>query len=818
MAQQYSTKPVNNFIKGLITEASVMSYPEGASSDELNCDLLKNGARQRRRGAEYEEDFQASSFEVPEGSFVHTQTWQNVSGIGGTEFLVVQVDNMVYFYDKSYSILSAGEKSFSINLADYSANNNISVSTSPISVSSSIGYLVIVSAAINPIKVSYDSSLDTISVTKITIEIRDFEYLGMSCSISSITRTGGNTVTIVTKTNHALSIDDKVEVECDNTSSVDLSGFNGTFTVDTVPSPTSFTYKLTGSNQSLISITGEVTKKTFPNLIPSSITNNYQYDLYNMGWNEEVSLDYRGLTTPYEYYISKGDFEGYPPRNKPWWVGRHPDSTDAGDTTRFSAQPFYSFTPGNTLAPNGHYILNFFNQNRSKESGISGVPSVVEKARFNCTASYAGRVWYAGLNSKKNGGKIFFSTVLETEKDFGKCYQKADPTGEDTAGVVDSDGGFIIIPEASEIKALYATGSILYILASNGIWSIGGVDQIFKATEYYVSKISNFGIINSRTLSNVSGTPVYWGNAGIYAITVDNGAPTVNIISDNIKTFYDNISNDAKKNATSVFDRLNNRIYWIYSTSDEGISGKKNNLLILDMTLQAFFPWTVSDKNTNTPYILDAVYLSGLGSETVTFNVFNKANNQVIENSTSGNTVVIDNSTSSSSTTEIKFLVSVVSSGVRKITFATFTNRDFLDWDSVNYSSYAETGYDFQGSATVKKNTPYITTYLKRTEENFVSSGSGYTVDYPSGCILTVKWDLSVDSSRWSSPSQIYRMMNYPLVNPSNLTFTYPYDTIVCRTKVRGKGRVLRMRFESEQGKDFYLIGWEAISAANPRY
>jgi hypothetical protein len=50
------------------------------------------------------------------------------------------------------------------------------------------------------------------------------------------------------------------------------------------------------------------------------------------------------------------------------------------------------------------------------------------------------------------------------------------------------------------------------------------------------------------------------------------------------------------------------------------------------------------------------------------------------------------------------------------------------------------------------------------------------------------------------------------------LTFTYPYDTIVCRTKVRGKGRVMRMRFESETGKDFYLIGWEIVSGTNPRY
>jgi hypothetical protein len=60
--------------------------------------------------------------------------------------------------------------------------------------------------------------------------------------------------------------------------------------------------------------------------------------------------------------------------------------------------------------------------------------------------------------------------------------------------------------------------------------------------------------------------------------------------------------------------------------------------------------------------------------------------------------------------------------------------------------------------------------------------------------------------------------MNATVVDPDDLTFSYPYDTIVTRTKIRGKGRVMRLRFESEQGKDFYLIGWEVVSGSNPRY
>jgi len=817
LPQQYSTKPVNNFIKGLVTEASVMTYPEGASSDELNCDLLKNGARQRRRGIEFEESYLTSTFTAGSGAFIHTQTWQNVSGIGGTEFLVVQVNNMVYFYDKSFSVLSAGIKTFSVDLNNYRVQNGTNIETSPISVSSSLGYLVIVSAAIDPIKVIYNPDDDTITVSKIKIEIRDFEYLNMSSDIFKIRRTSQSIVRITTEYEHALSAGDTVKIDCN------LSQFNGEFEVDTVTSDTVFTYILAGSNLAETEdVTGTVTNNIPNDTIPSrdvGITNNYKYDLLNMGWGERTAFaNEAGAATPYQSYFSIAGFYGFPPRNKPWYFGRVLDGSDI----KFKSSPFYSTATGNTLAPNGFFILDFFRQNRTRATESTPVPitnlkTVLEKARFSCTASYAGRVWYAGLNSSKNGSKIFFSRTIENKDDFGKCYQAASPTAEDSAGVVDSDGGYIIIPEISDIKALFPTGSILYILASNGVWAIGGVDQIFKATEYYVSKISNFGIINSRTLVNVSGTPVYWGNSGIYAITIEGNNPGVNVISDNIKTFYDNIDNDAKKTATSVFDRLNNRIYWVYRRPNTNIENKKNNILVLDMTLQAFFPWSISDRDTQTPYIVDAVYLSGLGSELATVNIIDNDDNIVISN-TGVDIIVEDLQVSSSTPTEIKFLVSTVVGGVRKLTFATFSNRDFLDWGTKDYTSYAETGYDFSGSATLKKNAPYITTYMKRTEENFIASGAGYEVDYPSSCNLIVKWDLSSDSSRWSSPSQLYRLVNYPLVNPSNLTFSYPYDTIVCRTKIRGKGRVLRMRFESEQGKDFYLIGWETINASNPRY
>ncbi len=52
MPQQLNQVTVNKLIKGLITEAGELSFPEDATIDELNCVLDKDGSRRRRLGLE----------------------------------------------------------------------------------------------------------------------------------------------------------------------------------------------------------------------------------------------------------------------------------------------------------------------------------------------------------------------------------------------------------------------------------------------------------------------------------------------------------------------------------------------------------------------------------------------------------------------------------------------------------------------------------------------------------------------------------------------------------------------------------------------
>lgn len=56
MPRAASEKQYIPFVKGLITEASALTFPEGATVDEDNFVINRDGSRQRRLGLEIDED------------------------------------------------------------------------------------------------------------------------------------------------------------------------------------------------------------------------------------------------------------------------------------------------------------------------------------------------------------------------------------------------------------------------------------------------------------------------------------------------------------------------------------------------------------------------------------------------------------------------------------------------------------------------------------------------------------------------------------------------------------------------------------------
>jgi hypothetical protein len=689
MAQSLSQKAVNNFVKGLITEAAELTFPEGASVDESNCDLRRDGTRRRRLGVAYEGSNVLSSFTISNSEITATGNWANVGGDANLEFLVLQKGTNLYFYNKTSSPFSNQLLSNSINLLPLQQAGNPAANISgtvKCQFTSIRGNLVVCSPHINPIAIQYNTN-GTFTVTEIPFDVRDFEFQG------------------------------------------DTSTY---FTNDTSPSQ------------------------------------NRKYDAQNAGWNTG-----NGAPTDLTKRLTH-----------PWYAGK--DSNGSYDSAEW--EKIYG---GTTLTAIGHYILRFFSKDRTNTSGLSagGLTKAleVELLRFRCAESFSGRVFYAGIDSAVNSGTILFSKSVDTLDDLGVCHQQNDPTSEYLSDLLDTDGGVIKIPDAVKIQRLYAYQNSLFVFAENGVWQIAGVDGVFRASSFSVNRVTRVGLLQPETFIEAEGIPFWWSKSGIHTLTTDpvsgQGAEQ-NLTIPTIQTLWDGISATAKSKVTAVYDRVNKRIYWGYPNEGESVVSKLNNFLILDIPLQAFFPWKVSDEASNTDSIVGlAFYDTYLPSNT-------------------GDPAI---------------LLLCRDGATQKLTFGKFDGLTFLDWGSANYSSFAETGYDFVGDLVTKKSSPYIVTYCRVTETGFTGSESaGYNAVRPSGLKVSAAWDFAED---FGAAQQVYRLKYPVLPNSSNLNdFNYPEDVITSRVKVRGHGRSMRIKYESEQGKDFLLLGWGMIQGRNPRY
>jgi hypothetical protein len=705
MPQSLGQKAVNNFVRGLITEAAELTFPEGASVDELNCDLRRDGTRRRRLSAKVEDSNVLSSFTLADTEVVATGDWVNVGGNADLTFLVVQKGSTLYFYNKADLPYSGQIEAASFNLATHEYAGSAGAETVKCQFTSLKGNLVVSSPAINTVAIEYDAG--TLTGTAISFKTRDFEWQG------------------------------DIDTYYEN---------------DSTPSDAR------------------------------------KYDAQNAGWN-----------------VGNGSPSTLTKRlTHPWFSGKNENGA-------YSSSEWELIYGGTSLTGNGHYLLDFFNKVRPY------VGTEAETSRFRCVESFAGRIFYAGLESSKNAGTILFSKLVDTINDLGRCHQQNDPTSENMSDLLATDGGEIKIPDAIKIQRLYAYQSSLFVFAENGVWQITGVDGIFSASQYSVNRVSRVGLLQPETFVSADGTPFWWSRFGIHTLQSDpvslQGSEQ-NLTIPTIQTFWDNISTDAKLKVTAAYDSINKRIYWAYPDDGETVSSKLNNFLILDIPLQSFFPWKVADQASSTSSVVGLSFYSGFGAKNLELDV--TANNGA-DDVVQGSDDIVSLQVSTFNTGDPAIVLLVRDGATNKLTMGGFTGTDFLDWGDTDYTSFAETGYDFIGDLVTKKNAPYIVVYSRLTEEGFTGNENiGYESIRPSSLKVSTAWDFK---DTFGTSQQAYRLKHPVVVNPSNLSdFNYPEDVVTTRLKVLGHGRSVRIRYESEAGKDFLLLGWGIIQGKNPRY
>jgi hypothetical protein len=162
----------NAFVRGLITEASPLTFPENASIDESNFVLNRDGSRQRRLGMDFESlyalehtGYNALTFGT---AAITTFKWDNVKNDPTISLGVIQIGSKLWFVDLFKSTLS-------VNLKNN--GNGYSLGTTgdePCDFAAIEGKLIVASKELNdPIILTYDDSTDSFTQTSIDLKVRD---------------------------------------------------------------------------------------------------------------------------------------------------------------------------------------------------------------------------------------------------------------------------------------------------------------------------------------------------------------------------------------------------------------------------------------------------------------------------------------------------------------------------------------------------------------------------------------------------------------------------------------------------------------------
>jgi hypothetical protein len=755
MAKVVSEKQINSFVKGLITEASPLTYPENSSLDEDNFELLNNGSRKRRLGIDYETGYTFTNTAISTATLPSIQEqvfyWPFPGGSTTVSLMVLRIYNSIYFYN----LLASSPSSAS--LGGFSASWSYPTRVDMAVVN---GILVIVPAIDSTnsfVTVTWDSITNTPDITIRTLKIRDF--YGIYENVSNTAR-------------------------------------------------------------------------------PATLTNIHHYNLLNQGWNSDKMQSTCGVAvSPIQCTyntvnpVTPGGVaipQGYPSNADIMSLGKIGATGAAAVYNKYDPLALFANSTDDTYAPKGHFIIDYRKRGADRQQQVSGLSSTIdiETGLLSTVAAYAGRAFYSGIVSvvttpdrvsPNYSGYVFFSQTASSVDKLLKCYQENDPTSPDISDILATDGGTIHIPEASRIIKLFPVGQSLLVFAENGVWEIYGDTGGFTATSYQVSKVNSIGTLSVNSIVEVGGSVFYWAKSGIYNISPDPTSgrfSTQNISINTIQTLYSAIPSLGKQYTKVIYDDSKNVIRWLYNDSstysETNYINTYTKQLNLDLTLNAFSKYSFSNLDVtehNLLRVCDFVKIPPYATATQDFTILAGVDTVVA----GANNVVITQPITTSRESSYRYLVMKGA----ELTLAELNNTTFKDWvtaDSVgvDYSSYLVTGYEYAGDIMREKQVPYVQFYFNRTEDGFTASGNDLVLDNQSGCLVQAQWNWSnsANSGKWGTQFQAYRLLRNYIPSGAGDTFDYGDSVIVTKNKLRGSGKVVSLKIQSETGKDMQLLGW----------
>lgn len=791
----------NSFVKGLVTEASPLTYPEDASLSEENFVLNKDGSRQRRLGMDYETDYVIvdSGEDLSTSSLaISSFAWDNVASRGDLSFTGVQLGNDLYFYKSSDGTISD---------KPVNSGNPITLtgdSTVVISSASLYGRLIVVNQTQNIHVLEYDEDNDYIATFTRSLRCRDL--WGVQQEIDPYARLDGSVaLPLAVRYNlHNQGWPTKFNTRIFPTvTQQDPIGGYKTVTGQWPATSDMFQFGLDGNNGNWFDpeFTENFTAGTVEPPKGATIV-----DPFNLGQSRLDFWEYekKENISAGNYYIT-GTYN----------ITQNESAFNLSDGTGFG-----------TLTPFGTMV---------KLYGSEGIGDELVQGGISSVSAYGGRLFYTvnitgveGQTSKSPnlGTVVFYSQVGDSIDSLGKCYSFNDPTAKDFNQPLDTDGGFVTIPEAGRIFKTEPMGNSLFVFASGGVWEIHGGESTFSATNQSLSKTSSVGAVNRDAVISAEGTLAYWADGGIYAIgqnEVTLRGTATDITQTTIQSFYDAISEASKERAVGIYDSNSRQLRWLYRSSTLDSVYFYDTELIYDLNLQAFYVNKIKSLDSRSPYVAGYVDVKGAIYNDVNDDVYADTD-QVFVNL--DEVIVTSRSINETVRGSTKYLTFRQNSGDSNYsyTFSNYKEPDFYDWKTADgtgkdAAAFMLTGYLTGGDSQRYKQSTYITTQMRRTETGFTDDGSGnLTPISPSSCLCQAQWEWTNDdgAGRWGSAFQIYRLpRNYTPTGSGDDLSDYGFTVVTAKSKLRGKGRALSLKFYTEEGKDCHLYGWGLNITAN---
>ncbi len=564
---------INSFIKGFITEASPLTFPDSAAIVDENFVLKRDGSRRRRKGMNYEDGRIIRSYTaspgVPVAASLHL--WKSPQRQGDFDIIVVHVGNILKFFKTGVPVLSA----VSNDILAIDGAGILPVDYVPGEILSSSylrGQFILTYNSKSVLVFDYDEITNTISRKSITLKVRDLFGIESAYAV------------------------DERPTFVPPLGSSDVDEINHLYNLRNQGWPKTAVCTKTAKGEE---VSGSATEYADPAILLSVLGEDLMASNADVMW--------RARTTAAESV----------------------DAINAYSKFEVLKQQY-----GNTPAPKGRYIIDVFDRSQSRQEHFNLIedPSLLlpldkSNGYISRVISYAGRFFYSIKEVSQEGGDnnspklstmIFFSQVVKSDQNLGACYTEADPTSEFIFDPIATDGGFIVIAGMGEVIGFAALGYSLFVFAKNGVWEINGGEQEFSATNQKVNKVTSIGAISGSSIVTVESSILYWTEGGIYAITIDpsslNGVAS-NITLNTIQTYYNNIPSSEKSKVVGAYDEKDKTVRWLHNTQ-ENQPYTFFNELVLDVDLQAFYLNKFAlDESTNKVFwmipIPNMVYLVG---------------------------------------------------------------------------------------------------------------------------------------------------------------------------------------------------------------